>query len=171
MKLVQFLAGAGLAAALAVSASAAPERAPRVRVQSINDLAPLPLPYNEKANAARDVAQAGARAKAHRKLLLIDLGGNWCADCRILAGVMEQPEMRPFMKRHYELVSVDVGRFDKNMAIAQHYGFKKLDGVPAILIVDPRTDKVLNRNNIFALADSRSMSPQALADWLAGWTR
>ncbi|MEO5775192.1 MAG: thioredoxin family protein [Sphingomicrobium sp.] len=171
MKLFNMLAVSVLAAAALSPAAAAPERAPRVRVQTIDDLAPLPLPYNEKANAARDVAQARARAKSARKLLLIDLGGNWCADCRILASVMEQPEMRPFMKRHYEIVSVDVGRFDKNMAIPKHYGFKKLDGVPAILIVDPGTDKVLNNKKIFALADARSMTPQALADWLAGWTR
>jgi thiol-disulfide isomerase/thioredoxin len=159
------------AAMIASSASARPEAAPRLAVKTVDELAPLPVPYNVKANAARDVAQARARAKAAHKLLLVDFGGNWCLDCRILAGVMERPEMRAFMKRHYEVVTVDIGRFDKNMAIPQHYGFKKLNGVPAILIVDPKTDRPLNRNNIFALADARSMTPQGLADWLARWTR
>ena len=171
MKLFKLLGAAALTALVAGPLAAAPKRAPRVHVQTIADLAPLPLPYDEKADANRDVAKARAQAKAHRKLRLIDLGGNWCADCRILASVMEQPEMRPFMKQHYELVTVDVGRFDKNMAIAERYGFKKLEGVPALLIVDPSSNRLINGKSIFALADARSMTPQALADWLAKWTR
>lgn len=171
MKLVSILAASLLAVAPYSPAAAAPERAPRLRAGTLNDLAPLPLPYDEKANARRAVAQAQARARAQNKLLLVDFGGNWCADCRILAGVMKQPEMRPFLNRHYVIVEVDVGRFDKNMDIPKRYGVGKLEGVPAVLIVDPSTGKVINRNKIFAVADARSMTPQGLADWLAGWTR
>ena len=40
-----------------------------------------------------------------------------------------------------------------------------------MLVVDPRTDRLVNRASIAALADARSMTPQALADWLAQWTR
>ncbi|RZM19150.1 MAG: thiol reductase thioredoxin, partial [Sphingomonas sp.] len=36
-------------------------------------------------------------------------------------------------------------------------------------IVDPRTDRVVNKGRETALADARSLDPQALADWLAGW--
>jgi len=36
-------------------------------------------------------------------------------------------------------------------------------------IVDPRSDKLLNAGRETALADARSLTPQALADWLAGW--
>ena len=170
MRFLRTITFAGLLGSLAAMPAVAAS-APKVRAQSIDDLAPLPLPYDEKANATQDVAKARAKAKACHKLLLIDLGGNWCADCRILASVMEQPEMRPFMKKHYELVTVDVGRFDKNMAIAERYGFKKLEGVPAVLIVDPATNRLVNGKAIFARADARSMTPQALADWLAKWTR
>jgi hypothetical protein len=43
--------------------------------------------------------------------------------------------------------------------------------VPSLLIVDPKTDKLLNAGRVSALADARSMTPQALADWLAQWTK
>src|SRR3954471_18768090 len=63
--------------------------APRVRAQNFDQLAkPLPLPYDEAANALAAVDRARAKARSSRKLLLIDLGGNWCLDCRILAGTM-----------------------------------------------------------------------------------
>ncbi len=159
-----------LALGLAVPVLAAP--APRVGVSSFNALPqPLPAPYNEKANAEAALKAALVRAKARNKLVLLDLGGNWCPDCRILAATMELPELKRFLARHYETVMVDIGRYDRNMQIPARYGIVKPAGVPSVLIIDPRTNKLVNAGKTTALADARSMTPQALADWLAGWTR
>jgi len=160
-----------LALALAVPVNAA--TAPHVPIASFEQLPkPLPLPYDEHADARAVVAAAKARARAHHKLLLIDLGGNWCLDCRLLAGTMDLPALHRFVDARYEVAIVDVGRFDRNLDIPAHYGIKdRLEGVPSLLIVDPRTDRLLNRGRTAALADARSMTPQALADWLAGWTK
>ncbi|WP_242186346.1 thioredoxin family protein [Sphingomonas sp. CARO-RG-8B-R24-01] len=161
-----------LALTLATPIVAAP--APKIAATSFAQLkTPLPLPYDEAANARAQIAAARARAKAGHKFLLVDLGGNWCLDCRILAGTMDLPALHSFLARHYEIVTVDVGRFDKNMDIAAHYG---LDGhfgggVPSVLIIDPRTDTLRNAGRTAALADARTLTPQALADWLAQWTR
>ena len=147
--------------------------APKVHIAALDQLhTPLPYPYDETANADAAVATAKAKAKASGKLLLIDLGGNWCGDCRVLSGVMALPEVKRFLEKHYVEVAVDVGRFDTNLQIPAHYGItQRLEGVPSVLIVDPKTDKLLNRDRISALADARSMTPQALADWLAQWTK
>ncbi len=163
-----------LTLALALALPAVPlaaATAPRVPVATFNQLPqPLPLPYDANADAKAAVAAAKARALKGRKKLLIDLGGNWCLDCRLLAGVMHLPAMHGFMARHYEVVAVDIGRFDKNLDIPAHYGIKgRLAGVPALLIVDPKTDRVVNAGRETALADARSLSPQGLADWLARW--
>jgi len=160
-----------LAAPIGLACAAVP--APHVRAQSFDQLAqPLPLPYNENLDALAAVAAARARAKAAHKLLLIDLGGNWCLDCRLLAGTMELPELKGFVRRHFELVTVDIGRFDKNLMVPTHYGItKRLEGVPSLLVVDPRSDRLINIGHVAALADARSMTPQALADWLAQWAR
>lgn len=157
-------------ALLAAPALAAP--APKLAAKSFDELAkPLPLPYAEKADAEAAVKAAMARSKAGKKLLLIDLGGNWCPDCRILAGTMELPQLKTFVRRHYEVVMVDIGRYDRNMQIPAGYGIAKPEGVPTLLVIDPKTNTLLNPGRTSALADARSMTPQALADWLAGWTR
>jgi thiol-disulfide isomerase/thioredoxin len=166
------LTAAVLAATLlGVQAHAA--TAPKASISSFAQLkTPLPYPYDEQADADAQIAKARAKAKADGKLLLIDFGGNWCGDCRVLAGTIELPEVKAFVEGHYEMVSVDVGRFDHNLQAPAHYGFtQRLTGVPTLLVVDPKTDKVLNRNDVFALSDARSMSPQALADWLARWVK
>jgi len=162
-----------LLALLATVPAAAAVPAPHVRAQSFDQLTqPLPLPYDEGADAKAAVAKARARARTAHKLLLVDLGGNWCLDCRILAGTIDLPEVSAFVRRHYELVTVDVGRFDKNLDVPARYGITaRLEGVPSLLVIDPRTNRLLNAGRVSALADARSMTPQALADWLAQWAR
>ncbi len=157
---------------LSFAASTASAAAPPV-VVSVVSLAqlptPLPYPYDPAADAREQVATAQSRAKSAGKLLLIDLGGNWCADCRILAAVMKLPEVAAFLDAHYEVVSVDVGHMDRNLDIPARWGVKRIVGVPSLLVVDPR-GRLRNAGRQEALADARSMSPQALAAWLASWT-
>jgi thiol-disulfide isomerase/thioredoxin len=154
----------GAAAACLAGPALAAVAAPKAGVLS----KPRPNPYDVSADAEAQVAAAAARAKKAGKLLLIDLGGNWCPDCRILAGIMEMPSVKPFLHKHYEIVSVDIGRMDKNMQIPARYGFPKLAGVPAVIVVTPQ-GKVVNRGDAFVLADARAMSTQAVVDQLAAW--
>jgi thiol:disulfide interchange protein len=167
----KFVAAAA-AAGLAIFASGAmAAQAPRVSVATINALSVPDHPYDENADADRAVDAALARAAHSHKLVLIDLGGNWCADCRILAGVMDLPEVRTFIDAHYEVVSVDVGRFNKNLQIPARYGITtRLEGVPAVLVVTPN-GTLVDQGHVSALADARSMTPQGITDWLASWAR
>ena len=164
-----------LAATLAVVAGAAlwlmpSGGAPRLTIQ---DLARVPItteaPYNEAANADADVDAAFARAEASGKQVLLDLGGNWCPDCRILANVMALPDLKPWLQARYEIVYVDVGRFDRNLQVPARFGLtQRLTGVPTVLIATP-DGRLVNDGDPFALANATAMSPQAIADWLALW--
>lgn len=162
--------------ALLIAAAVVPAFAelPAPQMKSVTEMAqlatPLPTPYDTRRDAEADLAATIAKAKKSGKRVLIDLGGNWCTDCRILAGVMELPELKPFIEKHYEVVSIDVGRFNKNMQIPARYGVPKLEGAPTILIVD--TDgKLINATNAADLADARSMNPQGIANWLARFAK
>ena len=158
-------------ALLAAGPARAARPAPRLSIRSFAELkTPLPLPYDEGADATAAVDAARRKARREGKRLLIDLGGNWCPDCRILAGTMALPEMDRFLNAHFVTVMVDVGRFDRNLQIPARYGVtSRLPGVPALMVVDPKTDRLLNPNNFSALSNARGMSPQALADWIAAW--
>ena len=169
------LAAAGLivlsSALAAPSLALAAAKAPTVALQSIDGLpTPLPYPYNEQADAEADLAAAIKSAKKHHKLVLIDLGGNWCGDCRVFAGVIEQPDVKPWVDKHFEVVAVDVGRYSKNMQIPARYGVDKLQGVPSFLVVDTK-GKLVNDGAFFALTDARHMTPQSIVDWLAQWVK
>lgn len=156
--------------ALCGATPAGHERAPRMPIESIRQLRfPLPAPYDANADANAAVDAAMARARARGKPLLIDLGANWCADCRVLAGVLEVAELKAFVARNFELVQVDIGKFDHNLDIPARFGVNRLEAVPAILLIDSRTGKLRNRSDMIALGDARIMTPQQIADRLAGW--
>ena len=159
-------------AALAMTAPAA-AAAPRMGIASIDELRqPVPIPYDEAANASSVVAAAQRRARRTGKLLIIDLGGNWCLDCRILAGTMATEPLRSWLAHRFEIVTIDIGRLDRNLAIPRKFGVTgRLEGVPALLVVEPVRSKLLNPGKITALADARAMTPQGLADWFGQWRR
>ncbi|MBI1405937.1 MAG: thiol reductase thioredoxin [Caulobacter sp.] len=168
MTLHRSIARRGLLLGAAAACLAGPALA-RIAAPRIEPLKRVPrTPYDPGADADAAVRAAEARAKASGKLLLIDMGGNWCADCLIVSGIMELPTARAFLAKHYEIVLVDVGRIDRNLQIPARYGMKKLLGVPAVIVVDPK-GRVLNPDDAFALADARAMSNQAVLDKLASW--
>ena len=153
--------------ALALPAAAA-VIPPQVATSALRQ--PLPKPYQDTANADADVDAALARAKLSGKRVLIDLGGNWCPDCRVLAGVMAIPEVRRFTGQYFELVFVDVGHFDKNLDIPARFKAPKPEGVPTVLVLNP-DGSLVNRDRREDLANDRSMTPQAIVDWLARWAK
>jgi thiol-disulfide isomerase/thioredoxin len=154
-----------------VSALASPA-APRMTLTS---MAKLPVvertPYDVNANAAAQLDAALARARQSGKRVLVDFGGNWCPDCLVLANVLQLPELKAFVAAHFEVVLVDVGRFDKNTELPARFGVPgRLGAVPSVFILDAQ-GHLLNRDQILALGDARTMTPQAIADWLAGWAQ
>ena len=161
LSVLPFLAGAALAAT-----------APKLDIASLADLPVVErTPYDSNADATAAVDAAFARAKTSGKRVLIDLGGNWCPDCIVLANLMQLPEMKSFMTAHFEIVSVDVGRFDKNLQIPARFGLtQRLEGVPSVIVAEP-DGTFVNPGRIAALADVRHMTPQAIADWLALWAK
>ena len=126
---------------------------------------PMATPYDETADAHAQVDAAFAQAKAKNRLVLLDFGGNWCPDCRMLGGVLDQPDVRRWAEGSFVTVMIDVGRSKKNMDIAARYGVK-VTAAPTVLIVTP-DGRLLNGNDVFALANARSFSQQAVVDELA----
>ncbi len=161
----------GLAAMALLSAAAFAAPAPKLSIPSLKQLPIVDrTPYNTKANGAKDVDAALARAKKNGKRVLIDMGGNWCPDCQILANLMELPEMKAFLDKHFEVVKVDIGRFDKNQDVPARFGVKgRLRGVPAVIVATADGKRVNPLDDISALADARHMNAQAIANWLAQW--
>ena len=161
------LSAVALAAFLSLPLAALAE-VPSPQIGPVELAQPLPLPYNLQADAKAEVDAALARASKSGKRVIVDLGGNWCGDCRVFAGILAVPEVKKFVDDHFEVVLVNVGRYDTNLDIPARWGIDKLKAAPTTLIVSP-AGELLNKDDTVALMDARSMTPQAVVDWLAHW--
>jgi thiol-disulfide isomerase/thioredoxin len=142
--------------------------APDAGITSSKQLTVPAAPYDESANARQDVLAAFAHAKQSGKRVLIDFGGNWCPDCRILAAVMELPAVRPFIDAHYEVVRIDVSRFNRNLDVAKDYGAPSIKGVPYLVIAQPDGKILVSSDEV---TDEKHTTPQQMTDWLAYWAQ
>lgn len=122
-------------------------------------------PYDEKADAQADVKSALAQAQTEHRNVLLVFGANWCRDCRELDKAMHGTS-RPLIDGKFEVVKIDVGNFDKNLGIAQHYGDPIRKGIPAVVELSA-DDQVIYSTKGGELADARKMGDQVIYDFLA----
>jgi len=123
-----------------------------------------PLPYDENADAKADLQRALSAAKTSGTPVLVIFGANWCQDCRALDAALQTGKNAELVKREFRVVKVDVGRFDKNLDIAEAYGNPIKKGIPAAVVLSP-DNKVLYATRLGELADARNMSETGIYDF------
>lgn len=123
-------------------------------------------PYDEAADARSQVAAAIADAARSKTPVLVVFGANWCADCKILDMAFRQGAAAPLVASHFRVVKVDVGRFDRNVALAESYGVPLKQGIPAVAVLSPE-GRVVYATKAGELADARNMGDRAIYDFFA----
>jgi thiol:disulfide interchange protein len=125
-------------------------------------------PAVDRANA--DVAAALKEAKGAHKRVIVDFGGNWCTDCRILDINMRKPENAALLAKHYVVAHVNVG--DKgitdNFDVAERYGIPLKKGVPALAVLDGN-GRLVYAQKSGEFESMRSMDPRSVNDFLERW--
>jgi protein disulfide-isomerase len=118
--------------------------------------------YDEAADANADVRNAVAAAGASDRNVLIVFGANWCGDCKALDLAMKNGASAPLIAKHFSVVKVDVGRFNRNTDVAAAYGVPLKHGIPAVAVLSP-DGKVLYVTRAGELADARGMGDEGIA--------
>ena len=120
------------------------------------------LPYDESADPHRDLQNALARARQSGKRVLVVFGANWCPDCRVLDRELHGGgKTAELVRSRYEVVKVDVGRFDRNLDFAKLYGEPIKKGIPSVVVVTP-TNQVVYQTIAGELADARGMGADGI---------
>jgi len=92
--------------------------------------------YSDTADARAEIRAAIASAAREHKHVLLDFGANWCPDCHLLNIYFHDPSNAGVLQTNYVLVDVNVGRYDKNLDVAQKYGIPLNKGIPALVVLD-----------------------------------
>jgi hypothetical protein len=102
--------------------------------------------YDEKADAVVDINRARERAKRDNRNVVIMWGENNCEFCVHLHRLYsEDPRIKQLMETEYELVRVDIGKFEKNIDLAKNqYQTDLLQiGAPDLTVVNPTTNQAM----------------------------
>ena len=113
-------------------------------------------PYDVNTDAKLDIKQALAQATAAHTPVIVVFGANWCGDCQMLSKAMKTGTSAPLLAHDFQIVKVNVGRFDKNVDIAESYGVPLKKGIPAVVILSNQ-NRVLYATRDGEVADARRM--------------
>ena len=92
---------------------------------------------NHKTPTVQSIDQARAEARLNHKVLMVEFEADWCSDCRVLSGSLQERDIRDYLARHVEALHVDVGQFNRNLDIARYLGVDVNQGIPAVVFFLP----------------------------------
>lgn len=101
------------------------------------------------AAAAVPPRAALARAKQDNTRVLVQWGGNWCVWCvRLHELCQSDKELARELSYEYEVVKVDIGKWDKNLDLAAQYSAAvKESGVPFLTVLDSDGKVIVNQES------------------------
>lgn len=126
--------------------------------------------YPEVSQARADIEVALKEAAKSRKRVIVDFGGNWCGDCKVLDINLRKPENAAILAKSYVLVHVNVGEkgIDSNLDLGERYGIPLKKGVPALAVLEPDGKVVYSQKN-GEFESMRKMDPASVNEFLVKW--
>jgi len=134
-------------------------------------LAALAAPiYPDPSRAATDIEAALREASATHRRVLVDFGGDWCTDCKVLDAYLKRPENAALLAHGYVVVHVNVGArgIDRNFEVARRYGIPLEKGVPALAVLDA-DGKVVYSQKKGEFESMRHMDSKSVNEFLVRW--
>lgn len=121
-------------------------------------------PYDEAADAKADIAATLVEAQRAKVPVIVVFGANWCGDCKMLDLAFKTGASAPLIADKFKVVKVNVGRFDRNVDVAESYGVPLKSGIPAVAILSTQ-GKVTYATRAGELADARKMGDDGVYEF------
>jgi len=115
----------------------------------------------------QDVDEKRNAAISKNKRLLVVFGAQWCHDSRGLSQRFSTPKMHAILQQQYETVFVDVGYFSKGFEAIKQLNQTIFYATPTVLIIDPKTNTVLNQASIMHWTNADSLELAEYQDYFS----
>lgn len=125
---------------------------------------PLPLPYDGKVYDVNDLNKFIDNSINSSKQPIIIFGANWCPDCRILSAVLDLQTVNKYMDDNFEILYIDLGRYDINMSLMEFFDIMPQQGIPRVVILN-KDKEVLNIKDTGEWTTARSRTKQEIFNY------
>ena len=127
-------------------------------------ITPLPLPYDGTIYSVKNLNKFMNETIAANKQPILMFGANWCPDCRIFAGTMNIPKIKAYIEEKFNVLYIDVKRYEINMHLMEEYGIPSAEGIPRLLVFD-KDKNLLNNLRTAEWRTARDRSSQEIFDF------
>lgn len=125
---------------------------------------PLPLPYDRVIYTINDLNKFIEETINAKKQPIIIFGANWCPDCRIFSGTINIPKIKSYIDNHFEILYVDVQRYEINMSLMEEYGIPSQEGIPRVLVFNYEKE-LINNTTTAEWRTARDRTSQEIFDF------
>lgn len=134
------------------------------------EIAKLPKPYNDKENAEEKIAAIVKQAKAEKKNVMIQAGGNWCIWClRFNNYVQNTPELKQVVDKNYVYYHLNYSPENKNEKVFAKYGNPgEKFGYPVFIVLDG-DGKQIHTQDSAVLEDGKGYSLEKVKEFFTKW--
>ena len=127
--------------------------------------------YDTKYSIAADpyvqLEQAKGLARAGNKLILLDVGGEWCIWCHRLDDLFRSnQDLAAYLKEHYVLLKVNVSLENRNEDFLGQ--FPSVEGYPHIFVLNAE-GTLVHSQNTGDLEEGKGHSKEKVMSFLKKW--
>lgn len=110
------------------------------------------------------ISSAKSCAAEHGRRLLLEFVAPWCEDCQEMAKLDETAVVAATMKKRFERVRVNVGKWDRHEALRNNFDVHAL---ATYIVIDPKSSKQLAKTTLEPITKKgQKLSPEQWARWL-----
>ena len=127
----------------------------------------LPAKFDPARDAATDVANAVATAKAQGKRVMVDVGGEWCAWCHIMDRfIAREADVKALVDANYVWLKVNWSKANRNETLLSRW--PKISGYPHLFVVDG-DGKLVHSQDTSLLEAGRDYDKAKFVAFLKRW--
>jgi len=132
------------------------------------DPAPFPEKFDPSRDALRDVEAAAQMARASKRRVLVEVGGEWCSWCHIMDRFFAaNPEVKALRDERFVWLKVNYSRQNENEALLSRW--PKVAGYPHLFVLE--TDgRVLHSQDTSMLEAGKTYDVLAFRKFLTEWS-
>jgi thiol-disulfide isomerase/thioredoxin len=110
------------------------------------------------------ISRAKSCAAEHGRRLLLEFVAPWCADCQEMAKLDETALVAETLRRRFERVRVNVGKWDRHEALRNSFDVHAL---ATYIVIDPKTSRLLAKTTLEPITKrGQKLSAEQWASWL-----
>ena len=123
--------------------------------------------YDPKRNAETDIKDAVLEAQRTGKLVLVDVGGEWCVWCHILDKFFDQnPKLLEYREQNFVIVKINYSPENENDKVLSRY--PRIPGFPHLFVLDTK-GKLLHSQGTSELEAGKSYNAEKVYAFLRKW--